>query len=238
MGIPLSGYGRSTILLGTALLLAGAVLGLLFFWPAAVLFGLLWVALLAFFRDPERSVQSPPHALLSPADGVVRDVGEVEPPGFIEGRAVRVGIFMSLFDVHVNRSPAAGTVRWVSHHPGSFHDARSEAAAAHNEHNLLGLGLEDGRRILVNQVAGLIARRIVCRASVGDVLKKGQRFGMVKFGSRVELYLPLADQYSVAVRPGDRVKAGQSVLATWRGRRTAPATDQVPQAAAEDAKQS
>jgi phosphatidylserine decarboxylase len=211
--IPLTRYGTGTLLRGTALLAAGAAAGFLLFKPLAAVFGALWVGLLLFFRDPERRAGGPPDELLSPADGTVRDVEQVQPPAFLEGPAVRVGIFMSLLDVHVNRSPAAGTVRWVSHHPGAFHDARTRAAVRENEHNLLGLELADGRRLLVNQIAGRIARRIVCEPAVGDALERGQRFGMVKFGSRVELYLPVADQYEVVVHPGDRVRAGRSALA-------------------------
>lgn len=230
MRIPLTRYGLHTLLDGSLFLLAGVVLGLLFFWPAALVFALLWLWLLSFFRDPERATQSPPHELLSPADGTVRDVGEVTPPAFLDGPAVRVGIFMSVLDVHVNRSPADGVVRWVSHHPGSFRNARAKEALERNEHNLLGLELEGGRRILVNQVAGAIARRIVCEPSVGTALRKGQRFGMVKFGSRVELYLPVADEYAVAVRVGDRVKAGITVVATWTGRRAGADTESRPHA--------
>lgn len=236
MRIPLTRYGYRTVLAGSVVLLAASALGLALFWPAAVLFALLWLWLLSFFRDPERNRPSSPGELLSPADGTVRDVAEVAPPAFLDGPAVRVGIFMSVFDVHVNRSPADGMVRWVSHHPGSYHDARTRDASERNEHNLLGLELADGRRILVNQVAGAIARRIVCEPSVGAVLRKGERFGMVKFGSRVELYLPAADRYAVAVRPGDKVKAGLTVLATWVGRRAGPDTERRPHTDAQDAK--
>jgi phosphatidylserine decarboxylase len=233
--IPLTSYGRGTVLLGSICLLTGVVVAALFLRPAGILFGLLWIGLLVFFRDPDRHADCSPDQLLSPADGTVRDVDQVTPPGFIEEPAIRVGIFMSVFDVHVNRSPADAAVRWTSYHPGAFHDARSTSAATQNEHHLLGLELHDGRKILVNQIAGLVARRIVCRPLVGDVLRRGQRFGMVKFGSRVELYLPVADGYEVVVRPGDRVRAGQSVLAAWLGRRDAPPHDKERRATTEHA---
>lgn len=214
--IPIARYGLGTIAAGTVVLAALAGLCLWSWPPAAVAPALAWAGLLAFFRDPHRHADCGPGDLLSPADGTVRDVGVVDAPAFLDGPALRVGIFMSLLDVHVNRSPADGVVRHVSHRPGGHRDARSEAAATGNECNLLGLELADGRRILVNQIAGMVARRIVCEASVGDRVRAGQRFGMVKFGSRVELYLPVADGYSAAVRPGDRVRAGRSVLATLR----------------------
>lgn len=231
MRVPLTKYGRDTMLQATGILGALALLELVVHaWPLALLSGIIWVGVLSFFRDPERRAECAPEDLLSPVDGVVRDVEEVRPPAFLDGRAVRIGIFMSLLDVHVNRSPADGAVRWVSYHPGSFHDARARDAATHNEHNLLGLELGDGRRILVNQVAGVLARRIVCEPAVGDRLRRGQRFGMIKFGSRVELYLPVADEYRVRARPGDCVSAGLSVLATGAARHSALQTGSQPQA--------
>ncbi len=217
MRIPLARYGAGTVLGGTVVLAALAGLAWMAWPAAAALPVLLWVGLLMFFRDPERTADCGEHDLLSPADGTVHDVGEVDAPEFIDGRAIRIGVFMSVFDVHVNRSPAAGAVRHVSHHPGSFIDVRTREAHAANEHNFLGMELADGRRILVNQIAGLVARRIVCAVTVGDQLGRGDRFGMIKFGSRVELYLPAGDQYKVVVAVGDRVRAGRSVLARWPG---------------------
>lgn len=214
MRIPIARHGLGTVLAGSALLAAVAGVGLWLFPPLAVVAGALWLGLLWFFRDPARHAEGAPGDLLSPADGTVRDIEEVESPGFFEGRAVRVGIFMSVLNVHVNRSPADATVRWVSYHPGAFHDARAEDSLTENEHNFLGLELADGRRIVLNQIAGAIARRIVCEPASGAALVRGQRFGMIKFGSRVELYLPVADEYAVTVRLGDRVKAGLTVMAS------------------------
>lgn len=221
MRIPLTSYGLSVILAGSVLLLGGVVAAAFAFWPAAPVLGLLWLGLLAFFRDPERRAECGADDLLSAADGIVRDVEDVRAPAFLEGRCRRIGVFMSVLDVHVNRSPANGVVRWVSHHPGSFRDARSETAKLANEHNFVGLELEGGRKVLVNQIAGLLARRIVCAACEGDRLARGQRFGMVRFGSRVEIYLPLADRYEVRVRPGDPVWSGRTVIARWIGRANA-----------------
>lgn len=217
MRIPLTRYGFREIVSGCVFCAVAVALSLLFFWPAAPLFGILWIWVLAFFRDPEREAPVVPDALISPADGTVRDVEAVEPPGdFLSGPAMRIGIFMSLFNVHVNRSPAAGTVSYVGHFPGRLHDARNPLAASENEHNLLGIELPDGRRILVNQVAGTIARRIVCEATPGQDLAAGQRFGMIKFGSRVELFVPQAHQFQLKVAPGDKVRAGRDIVGTYR----------------------
>jgi phosphatidylserine decarboxylase len=215
--IPLTSYGRREILLGSILFLA-ALGACLWLWPSGTaLAALLWVGYLAFFRDPERRPPSEPDALLSPADGVVRDVEQVEPPGgYLAGPAVRIGVFMSVFSVHVNRSPAAGTVGWTEHTPGSYLDARDSRACLQNEHNLVGLQLADGRRLIVNQIAGAVARRIVCAVAPGQAVAAGERIGMIKFGSRVELFLPVADEYFVVVKPGDKVVAGRSMLARYR----------------------
>jgi phosphatidylserine decarboxylase len=214
--IPLTRYGLREIVLGSVLFAAAMSACLWLWWPAAVLVALLWAGLLAFFRDPERRPPKDAEVLLSPADGVVRDVEEVDPPGgYLDGPAVRIGVFMSVFNVHVNRSPAAGTVQWVQHFPGRYLDARDGRAPAENEHNLMGIQLADGRKVLVNQIAGALARRIVCAAGPGEPLAAGERFGMVKFGSRLELFIPSSDQHTVAVKPGQKVVAGRSALARY-----------------------
>lgn len=137
---------------------------------------------------------------------------EVEAPAWMGGRALRVGIFLSVFDVHVNRSPLAGRVGQVEHTPGKFLDARDPACSRENERTDLGIELSGGRgRVVVRQITGLIARRIVCKAQVGQDLARGERYGMIKFGSRTEVYFP-AGRLDVKVRPGDRVQGGRSVL--------------------------
>lgn len=216
MRIPLTAYGLREIAVATGACLLGGAVAAWLFWPAAVALAVLWLGSLAFFRDPDRRIPNAPHSLLSPADGTVQDIEVAEPPGdFIEGPALRIGIFMSLLNVHVNRSPVSGTVGPVQYCPGSFHDARSRRAATQNEHNLLGIETLGGRRVLVNQIAGMVARRIVCRARTGQPLEAGQRFGMIKFGSRVELYVPQADKVEVKVQPGDKVQGGADVLAAY-----------------------
>ena len=200
---------------------AAAIITALSVWPVTPVVILLWAAFLAFFRDPQRRIPTRPEALLSPADGTVRDVEQVEGDGeFIGGPAMRVGIFMSVLNVHVNRSPADGAVRYERYSPGRFHDARHPAASEENERNAIGLELEGGRRIMVTQIAGAVARRIVCQAHPDQSLKAGQRYGMVKFGSRVELLLPLGDQWEVVAKPGDKVRAGVDVLAVPAGHAT------------------
>ncbi len=214
--IPLTRYGLREIALGGIVFLAAVGVCIWLWPPGAAVAGLLYLGCLAFFRDPERRPPQEPDALLSPADGVVRDIGEVSPPGYLDGPAVRIGVFMSVFNVHVNRSPAAGTVEWTEHTPGRYLDARDGRAAVENEHNLIGLRRADGRRLLVNQIAGAVARRIVCAVRPGQHLAAGERLGMIKFGSRLELFIPLADKHVVIVKPGDKVVAGRSLLARYR----------------------
>ena len=178
-------------------------------WLAALALGLLgWLA--AFFRDPERTPESlAPGAILAPADGRVTAVETVDEPRFVGGPARRISIFLSLWDVHVQRSPYDGVVGWLDYQPGTFAPAYS-ARAEHNESNLIGLETAHGR-IAVRQVAGVLARRIVCWAAVGDRLRRGQRLGLIKFGSRVDLFLP--PHADVVVRVGQRIRAGQTVVA-------------------------
>ncbi len=157
-----------------------------------------------------------PTCLIAPADGLVWDVQEVDEPEFIKGRAVRIGIFLSVFDVHVNRSPVDGTVVYAAYKPGKFLDVRHPSCTHENESNTLGIEVADsvapGLRILVRQLSGLIARRIICTHGVGDELARGELYGMIKFGSRTELWLPASHPHAVKVKKGDRVKCGETVL--------------------------
>lgn len=177
---------------------------------AAGTLGTLWAALLLFFRDPERRSPAEPGAVLAPADGRVMEVGTVEEPHYIRGPAAKIGIFMSLLDVHVNRSPLPGTVEWTRHIPGRNLPAFRAEASSQNEQNLIGMA-HAGGKVLVKQIAGVLARRIVCSVQPGQALEAGQRLGMIKFGSRVELFLPL--DATPTVRVGDQVRGGLSVVA-------------------------
>ncbi len=184
----------------------------LFGVPAAVVVAM-WVFVVSFFRDPERAVPADPRALVSPADGTVTDVGEVEESDFPGGRAYRVGIFLSVFNVHVNRAPRSGRVLGIRYVPGCFLDARDRECGARNEQLWVDLGEgPPGRLVRVKQIAGAVARRIVCWLRPGEEVRAGDRYGMIKFGSRTEVYLPADVVDEVLVRPGDKVKGGRSVL--------------------------
>jgi len=212
----MSRYGTRELLVGTILCGVGVAVFLPLFWPAVFVFLPPWCLLLSFFRDPERFSSAPAGSLLSPADGTVTDIERVLDVPFIEAPSTRIGIFMSILDVHVNRAPAAGTVKYVQHIPGKCHDARRPIARIENEHNLVGLQTRQGGKLLTNQIAGLVARRIVCPLKPGDTLARGDRIGMVKFGSRVELYIPDGDEFELTVKKGQKVKAGSTVVARHR----------------------
>ena len=169
----------------------------------------LWVAY--FFRDPERKGQRGAEIAVAPADGRIVQVTEVDEPAFIHGRAIRVSIFMNVFNVHVNRYPVAGTVRYVHRAPGKFLNAADDAASLENEQNTV--GIESGsQRILVRQIAGLIARRIFTYSREGERVEQGERMGIIRFGSRVDLFLP--PRSTVRAKVGERTVAGVTVIAT------------------------
>jgi phosphatidylserine decarboxylase len=163
-----------------------------------------------FFRDPERESPTDENAILSPADGVIVLVSEVDDVRFLKTKALKISVFMSVFNVHVNRAPISGLIERVEYYPGKFLSANLDKASIENEHNALILRKEDGTRIAFVQIAGLIARRIVCWAQSGDKVVKGQRFGLIRFGSRLDIYLPLLSD--VSVKPGQKVRAGQTIL--------------------------
>lgn len=164
----------------------------------------------AFFRDPNRTAPARSGIVLSGADGKVTDVGEGTPSGLTGGRFHRVSVFMSPLDVHVNRAPVGGEVLQLEHTPGEFSAAFRDFASEHNERNLVVIDDSAGRRHAVVQVAGYLARRIVCRLRLHDKIEVGQRIGLIMFGSRVDHFMPL--DYRVTVRPGERVRGGESVI--------------------------
>ncbi len=208
--------GEGTVLLGTACLAAAALLVRDLRWPASGLLLvpvlLLWALLVLFFRDPERSIPPGDDTILSPADGRIVSIERVDEPLFIQGPSIRISTFMSLWDVHINRSPTSGEIRLVRHVPGKFLQAFRPEASDVNEHNLLGIQRGD-HRILVKQIAGILARRCVSYVNSGESLERGERFGLIRFSSRVDLFLPPYVQLLVQV--GDAVKGGSSVLANW-----------------------
>lgn len=168
------------------------------------------VAVCLFFRDPDRATPVVKNVLVAPADGRVVYAGKVETNPYVDGPCIKLGIFMSVFNVHVNRMPFAGVVTDITHHPGKFRNVSKEEASLQNERNALILRTGDNRTIGVVQIAGLIARRIVTWANEGDTVRAGQRFGMICFGSRVDLYLP--PETLVTVKVGERVSAGSSIV--------------------------
>jgi phosphatidylserine decarboxylase len=183
-------------------------------WFASPWLSLVFLALIlytfAFFRDPERVVPTDPAAVVAAADGIVTDIVEIEEPDALKIRTRRVGIFLSVFDVHTNRAPIDGRVTYRQHRKGLFLDARRPECSEKNES--MTWAFQNPRvTIVVRQLTGAIARRIVGWAQVGDELKKGERFGMIRFGSRTEVYLPLAA--TVLVKVGDRVAGGSTVIA-------------------------
>lgn len=188
-------------------------------WPLwllgfALLIIAMWVA--SFFRDPERvPAEAGERIVISPADGKVVLITEVDEPTFIKGRARRVSVFMNVFNVHVNRYPVTGVVQYVQATPGKFMNAIAESASLENEQT--SIGLEAGpNRILVRQIAGLIARRIHTYSKVGDQARQGERMGMIRFGSRVDVFLPL--DATLRVKVGDAAYAGVTALAELRTR--------------------
>jgi phosphatidylserine decarboxylase len=180
-------------------------------WTVLTVLGILLTLFIAFFfRNPKREIPDLHNIILSPADGKVIHVGEDQEDRFLKERALKISIFMSVLDVHINRSPVTGKVLERSYHPGRFLVASAEKASLDNEQNALVLEMEDHSKILVIQIAGFIARRIVCYANAGDRLKMGETFGLIRFGSRVDLYLPA--NVKPTVRVGQHIKGGESIV--------------------------
>jgi len=187
-----------------------------FLWlvPAACV-TVVWLWAIWFFRDPDRRVPDAPGLFVSPADGVVADITPLGPDDPLGVQGTRVGVFMSIFNVHVNRAPCDGTVESIEHHPGAFLDVRKPEAAIRNESTTIRMTCTHGGAaypVIVRQIAGLVARRIVTDLAEGQAVRRGERFGMIKFGSRLELLVPAALAGEVRVAVGDRAVAGETVL--------------------------
>ncbi len=177
-------------------------------WVTAIPF-ILTLFMAFFFRDPERTTPEGDNIFVSPADGRVIQIQNIVEENYLESSAIEISIFMSPLNVHVNRAPCDGTVEAVVHTPGKFLSAFKPEASLKNE-NIAMLLKSDYYRVLVRQVAGAVARRAVCRAKPGDVLKKGGRYGVIKFSSRLDIYLP--EKTEIKVKLGDKVKAGETIL--------------------------
>jgi phosphatidylserine decarboxylase len=167
-----------------------------------------------FFRDPERKIVAESGQIVAPADGKVLSIDEVEEKGFIGGRCKRVSIFLSIFNVHINRAPLGGTVGMIHYSPGKFAIASTMDASLNNESNFIGIGGED-IKVAVKQITGAVARRIICYCKPQQSLQTGERIGMIRFGSRTELYVPLDCEILVSV--GQKVKGGISLVGTYNG---------------------
>ncbi|MBN2023249.1 MAG: phosphatidylserine decarboxylase family protein [Pirellulales bacterium] len=219
--LPFARWGLGElVLMGVPLALVTAlVAAFAWHWAWIPAIPLVWV--MSFFRDPPRRIPQEPGLLVSPADGKVVEISRVEHDAFIGGPAVRIGIFLSIFNVHLNRAPAACRVIALRYQPGEFLNAMNPASAIRNENIWIALEEESPphRRLIVRPIAGAIARRIVCPLRTGDRLARGEKIGMIKLGSRTELILPESEELVIETQVGRRVKAGSSVLARW----TAPA---------------
>ena len=201
---------------GWPFVLGGAAFAVVVYllWPRGVPLAALGLLLalfsLWFFRNPERTPPSGAGVVVSPADGRIVYAGESPPGRYALVAGKRVSVFMSPVDVHVNRAPVTGQVASVRYHKGAFHVASVDKASLMNEQNGVAIVTPGGRTVTYVQIAGMVARRIVCDLKEGDAVRQGQRVGMIRFGSRVDLYLPAEARLSVA--PGDRVRAGESVI--------------------------
>ncbi len=198
--------------------LAVAVLGLFVWQPLAWVGVLFTLFCLYFFRDPDRILPPRANVFVAPADGLVVSIEQAVPPaelGLTSAPRTRVAIFLSVLDVHVNRAPIAGTVEKIAYHPGLFLSAAEDKASDDNERNALLLRLPTGEDVVVVQIAGLIARRILCEAREGQTLAAGERFGIIRFGSRTDLYLPEGCAPLIAV--GQRMIGGETVIAELPG---------------------
>lgn len=206
--LPFAREGLPFIFIGSFFTLLFLYLGIV---VLTVLMGVLSLFTMFFFRDPARETQVTDKSILTPADGKILEIQHLKDDNNPLGEpAVKVSVFMSLFSVHVNRIPMGGKILAILYHPGKFFSANLHKASEQNENNRITLQTGDGRRIVFVQIAGLIARRIVCWIKEGDHVRTGQRFGLIRFGSRLDLYLP--DDTRIVVEPFHKVKAGETIL--------------------------
>ncbi len=207
--IPLAREGYPFIAFAAFVTLITAILGYEFLaWPSL----LVTTFVVAFFRDPERMTDAAPEDLVSPADGKVILIEEQFDETYLQEQTIKISIFMNVFNVHVNRIPMDGTVKQINYKPGQFYSADSEKGALLNERCGVTLETTSGKRMVFVQVAGLIARRIVNWLEPADTVQRGERFGLIRFGSRVDLYLPAS--CTVNVNLGQKVRAGETSIAT------------------------
>jgi len=226
MRIPLTKFGWPQVVVFPAIVLAALIIlpllsaAILPVWSIIIVelvLALFFVWSLIFFRDPDRRSPSDRNLLLAPADGRITDIETINEDNFIGGSALRIGIFMSIFDVHINRAPCDVKIEKSTYRKGKYKNAMSPEAGLVNESNDLGLVREDEPqdKLIVRQISGAIARRIVCKAETGQQLIRGEKFGMIKFGSRTELYVPISESVKCLVKIGDKVKAGLTPIVKY-----------------------
>jgi phosphatidylserine decarboxylase len=194
-------------------LVVAVVLSIVGWWLLAIVAWIVFVFVLQFFRDPARSVPAEANAVLAPADGRIVRIGKARDP-YLDRDALMISVFMNVFNVHSNRSPVDAAVAEVWYHPGKFVNAALEKASSDNERNALKLVTDKGAEVMCVQIAGLIARRILCYVKRGDRLERGERYGFIRFGSRVDLYLPADAVPRASV--GDKVYATETIVAELR----------------------
>lgn len=213
MRIPLTKYGkRELIIFGIPCVVGVGFSAVLF--PCIIPIPIFFLSFLFnFFRDPNRETPQGASLIIAPADGTVSHIVPVFEDNYLKCDTTKISIFMSVLNVHVNRVPVHGRVEFIKHTKGKFLDARDDECFSSNENNVMGLSLIGNQvKITVKQIAGKIAKRIVCACKVGDVFEQGQRFGMIKFGSRVEVFVPNSVKFEVMVKVGDKVTAGKTIL--------------------------
>ncbi len=225
MGMGLTKYGRPQVVIFPAIVVVLIAAGVLLrdsvpaaaFYTIEAILAIVLIWILSFFRDPARTVPADPMLLISPADGTVTDIEMVQDNAMLGGPALRIGIFLSIFNVHINRSPCKATVEKIAYKPGKFKNAMGPESGKVNESNdLLLMRTDEPRhRLVVRQISGAIARRIVCEIGEGGQLAAGEKFGMIKFGSRTELYIPADQHIKPLVETGDKVKAGLTPLVRY-----------------------
>lgn len=224
--LPFARWGLAELqLMGYPLLIATLAFAATYFqdyyiplWPIALVTGVIFGLVVWFFRDPHRKVPNESGLLVSPADGKVVEITKLEYDGYIDGPAVRIGIFLSIFNVHINRIPSDSRVIALRYFPGRFLNAMNPQSAIENEAMWIGLEEEKSphRRIVVRQIAGLFARRIVCDLRPGETVARGHKLGMIKLGSRTELIIPAGDDLEIVAQIGQTVRGGADVLARYR----------------------
>jgi phosphatidylserine decarboxylase len=217
--LPLARWGWKDLNMFGWPLVAAVVICLLLGDPwcwLAIVPALLFVWLVSFFRDPKRSIPDGPNLIVAPADGLVTDVTTLDHYDFLDGPAIRVGIFLSIFNVHINRAPFTGRVLETHYQPGKFLNAQRPESSDENEFMWLGFDTTERptRRFAVRQISGMLARKIVCTLQPGSTIARGEKFGMIKLGSRTELIVP-EGAAQIHIRVGDKVRAGADVLGRW-----------------------